>query len=308
MSFPQSANPAYASESAYNFRLHFSQKRHTKARRFSPRRSYSVWPFRSKPLLEPDMTEWMFEQADWLLTAHRHRRAFAKAQLLPLSEKVFPSNGAKGHALAERYFAQVLHYASASFLHLHLAPSVDSGRYKWDGSRYFVQPKSGAAGTYWRREGAITYDSSLLDIPADLIAVLAHETAHAILDLGAAQPPPGDPAFDEMRTDFTAAFLGFGFYLAQFRADHRVPSPEIAHEYKKLYMYYMNLHELCFATALFCAVRGVEAKLALRGAPGAAAPHLKRAFADLDRHADRVALLRGAADRVAALPSIMPRA
>ncbi|HLH50452.1 MAG TPA: hypothetical protein VKV96_14010 [Roseiarcus sp.] len=267
-----------------------------------------MWPFRSKPLLEPEMKEWMFEQAEWLLAAHRHRRAFAKAQLLPLSEKVFPSNGAKGHALAERYFADVLRYADATSLQLRLEPGADSGRYKWDGSRYAVQQKSSAAGRYWRRDGAISYDSALLEIPADLIAVLAHEVSHAILDLGAARPPPGDPAFEELRTDFTAVFLGFGFYLAQFRADTRVSSPEAAREFKKLYMYYMNLRELCFATALFCAVHGVERKPVFRRAPAAASPLLKRAFADLDRNADRIALLRAAADRVAALPTLRPPA
>lgn len=261
-----------------------------------------MWPFSTKPLLDPEMTDWMFDQAEWLLSAHSHRRAFAKVQLLPLSEKLFPSNGAKGHTLAESYFAQVLSYAGATALQLRLEPSADSGRYKWDGSRYAVQQRSGAAGRYWWRDRTIAYDSTLLDIPADLIAVLAHEVSHAILDMNAARPPPGDPAFEELRTDFTAVFLGFGFYLAQFRADTRVSSPEAAKEFKKLYMYYMSLRELCFATALFCVVHGVEQKPVLRRAPAVATPLLKRAFADLDRNADRVAVLRMATER-AGVPS-----
>jgi hypothetical protein len=256
-----------------------------------------VWPFRTKPLLEPEMTDWMFDQADWLLTAHRHRAAFAKAQLLPLSEKVFPSDGARGHALAEQMLAHVLRYSGAPQLQVQLVARNDSARYRQSGLSLPVQPKSTAAGTYRRGENAsrITYDSSLLSIPADLIAVLAHEVAHAILDFNASRPPPGDAAFEEMRTDFTAAFLGFGLYLAQYRADGRVASPEAAHEWKKLFMYYMNLREICFATALFCVVRDVDAKPILRRAPGAAAPHLKRAFADLAREADRVGALRAAA-------------
>ncbi len=253
-----------------------------------------MWPFRSKSLLDPEVTDWMFEQAEWLLVAHSHR---AKVQLLPLSEKVFPANGARGHALARRYFAQVLGYAGASSLQLRLEPSADSGRYQWDGSRYAVQQKSSAAGRYWRGDRTVAYDAALLEVPADLIAVLAHEASHAILDLGAARPPPGDPAFEELRTDFAAVFLGFGFYLAQFRADTRVSSPEAAREFRKLYMYYMNLRELCFATALFCLVRDVERKLALRRAPAAAAPLMKRAFADLAREPGRLEALRRAAKR-----------
>ena len=154
-----------------------------------------------------------------------------------------------------------------------------------------------AAGTY--RSGGfaaeISYDESLLKIPADLIAVLAHEVAHAVLDFGAGRAPPGDEEFEEMRTDFTAVFLGFGFYLAQYRADTRVMSAETAHEWKGLFMYYMNLREISFATALFCAARGIEKSPVLRRAPGAAVPHLKRAFADIAREDSRVAALRALA-------------
>jgi hypothetical protein len=243
------------------------------------------------------MMDWMFEQAEWLLTAHRHRAAFAAAQLLPLSEKAFPADGARGHALAKQMLAHVLRYSGAPELPVRLVASQESARYKQSGLSLPIQPKSTAAGTYRRGGGVseIAYDASLLAVPADLIAVLAHEVAHAILDFGAIRPPPGDPDFNEMRTDFTAALLGFGLYLAQFRADTRVSSPEAAHEWKKLFMYYMSLREICFATALFSMVRGVDRRLVLPRAPGAAAPHLKRAFADLAREADRVEALRAAA-------------
>ena len=243
----------------------------------------------------------MFDQAKWLLTAHDHRAAFANAQLLPLSEKAFPSDGARGHALAKIFLAQVLNYSGAPHLPVRLVARNESARYRQDGPGLHVQAKSTAAGTYRRGERAseISYDASLLSVPADLIAVLAHEVAHAILDFGASRSPPGDPVFEEMRTDFAAAFLGFGLYLAQFRADGRITSPEVAHEWKKLFMCYMNLREICFATALFCAVRDVDSKLVLRRAPGAATPHLKRAFADLAHEAERIETLRAAAKEAA---------
>ncbi|HEV3042599.1 MAG TPA: hypothetical protein VGY52_01890, partial [Roseiarcus sp.] len=113
------------------------------------------------------------------------------------------------------------------------------------------------------------------------------------LDLGASGPPPGDPAFEEMRTDFTAAFLGFGFYLAQFRADGRISSPAAAHEWRKIYIYYMSLREICFATALFCVLRDIDPKLVLRRATGAAVP--QRAFADIGREPGRTGALRAVA-------------
>jgi hypothetical protein len=193
--------------------------------------------------------------------------------------------------------AHVLRYAGAPGLAVQLRPSGASGRYEQGAAGLRVAPKATAAGTYRRgaRGREITYDAALLAVPADLIAVLAHEVAHAILGFGADSWPPGDPAFEEMRTDFTAAFLGFGLFLAQFRAETRVASAEIAHEWKKLFMYYMTLREICFATALFSAVRDIAPRLILPRAPAAAAPHLKRAFADLARESERVEALRLAA-------------
>lgn len=243
-----------------------------------------MWPFRRKTVLDPEMMTWMFGQAEWLLTAHAHRPAFATAQLLPLSERLFPVTGLAGHALAEDIFARVRYFAGVSDLAMALEPLGSSGRYN-DSQ---VQQQMTAAGLYQADMNGITihYDTALLANRADLVAVLAHEVAHAVLDLGARRPPPGDEAFEEMRTDFTAAFLGFGFYLMQFRADSRVSTPELAHAWKNYYAYYMNLPELCFATALFCIVRGIDKHKILSGAPSSNASLLKRCFQDLERQPD----------------------
>jgi hypothetical protein len=259
-----------------------------------------MWPFRSKPLLEPEMIDWMFEQVDWLLTAHHHRANFAHAQFLPLSAKVFSDDGLRGHALAEHLLAQVLRYAGAASLPIELIASHESKRYSASGPGPQIAPRPTAAGTYRRRRDsvAITYDAALLDAPADLIAVLAHEVSHAVLDFGADRPPPSDSDFNEMRTDLTAASLGFGFYLAQLRTETRITSLKIAHGWKKLFIYYMNLREICFAAALFAAVREVEPAMVVRHAPGAAAPYFKRAFVNLTREADRIGALRSAAKRL----------
>jgi hypothetical protein len=259
-----------------------------------------VWPFRRKPLLEPEMTDWMFEQVEWLLTAHHHRASFANAQFWPLSAKVFSDGGLRGHALAKHLLAQVLRYAGATSLPIELIASHESKRYSAIGTGPQIAPRPTAAGTYRRRWDAIviSYDATLLDAPPDLIAVLAHEVSHAILDFGAERPPPSDSDFNEMRTDLTAAFLGFGFYLAQFRTERPITSLEIAHAWKTLFIYYMNLREICFAAALFAAVREVEPALLMRQAPGAAAPYFRRAFVGLAQETDRVGALRSAAKKL----------
>ena len=259
-----------------------------------------MWPFSPKPLLEPHLADWVFDQADWLLRHHVHAAVFARAQLLPLSAKAFQLPSAGGHERARALFAQVKTFCGVAHTEMTLVERGDSGRFR-SARGLAPQPKSGPAGTYRKRNGAIeiSYDSSMA--PADLVAVFAHEIAHAVLGFGAATPPPGDAEFEELRTDFTAIFMGFGLYLLQFRAGPGPATPEMAHEFRKVYMYYMNAREISFTTALFCEIREVERSLLIRHAPTTTAWAIKRAYADLDRRAQEVSELRVFAKRRAIL-------
>ena len=264
-----------------------------------------MWPFSRNPVVEPEMAEWMLDHAEWLLTAHSHSRAFAAAQLLPVSDRVFPKDGLEGHALAQHLFAKVLAYTRMSSMNVMLVPDEQNSRFRnRTGNIFHVQPKSGAAGTYRHGEQAeITYDTELLERPESLITVLAHEVAHAVLHLEAASPPPSETDFNELLTDFTKVFLGFGLYHIVHRRPINAYSLEIANEYRDLYVYYMNRSEGCFATALFCVIHDVDSKLAVRGCIMEARATLKRAFADLEPHRSRIAEIRADASQTRAFAS-----
>lgn len=74
-------------------------------------------------------------------------------------------------------------------------------------------------------------------------------------------------------------------------------TPEVAHEWSKASMFYMNQREACFATALFVSVMSIERALPFRFVSGEARARLKRAFRDLDREAERIDALRAAMER-----------
>jgi hypothetical protein len=81
-----------------------------------------------------------------------------------------------------------------------------------------IDPSAGmAAGTWspgdgpWRK-GVIRLERSLADRPADLIGIMAHELSHQLL-LGQKRWDP--ESFDnELLTDLTAVYHGFGVFLA----------------------------------------------------------------------------------------------
>lgn len=263
-----------------------------------------MWPFRRRPLLDPEVVDWIFEHAHWLLVHHAHRSAFAGSRLLPLSERVFPTDDLGGHGVAQRLLDHVKAYAFVEDLSVTLRADPTSGRFDRHGTAYAPEPRMTAAGTY-RFTGfdtEITYDRGLVERPAELIAVLAHEIAHAVLARGSDRAAPSEA--DEMLTDLTAIFLGFGFYLALFRYETRIASPEVAKAWQTYFADYMNLREICFATALHAVLKGADQATALRHAGDLIGPdartHLKRAFADLARESARVDALRA---NMAALPA-----
>jgi hypothetical protein len=73
-----------------------------------------------------------------------------------------------------------------------------------------------AAGTWsegdWLKKSKIKLDASNFDRPADLVGVMAHELAHQRL-LGEKRYPR-DNFDNELLTDLTAVFHGFGVFLA----------------------------------------------------------------------------------------------
>jgi hypothetical protein len=81
-----------------------------------------------------------------------------------------------------------------------------------------LDPSAGFAGRTWQggegpwNKGKIRIERGSLDRPADLIGIMAHELAHQkLLGEGRARAD----AFDnELLTDLTAVFFGFGIFLA----------------------------------------------------------------------------------------------
>jgi hypothetical protein len=252
-----------------------------------------MWnPFRS-PLVEREMRIWMLAQADWLLTKHAHAIGFAKAQFLLPSRGFFISDGEKGHALAERIFAQIKNYAGVPALEVTLLEDPRSAG-EHANRQIGVQPKSLPAGTFQQFNDRIeiTYDSDLLKHPGDLICVLAHELAHAVLNFGSSAPSPTGEEFEELLTDFASVFLGFGVFGSYFRSDTRVLNREIVEEWKDFHMYYMNFNEFATATALFILTRNIDPTFALSEVRDDLRSKLKQAFRDWEAEATSIARIR----------------
>lgn len=100
----------------------------------------------------------------------------------------------------------------------------------------------------------ISCDPSLAPRPTELVAVLAHELSHYLLDSANGRPPGGED-FLEPATDLASIFLGFGIFAANAAA-----SVELHEDGTKQWKWsgYLSEPELAYGLAIFTALHDAE--------------------------------------------------
>jgi hypothetical protein len=172
--------------------------------------------FRPKRPVDAEEWEWLLAGFKWLEREfpelHVHRPL-----ALPTSE-FFPSSTTHGPERGEELMTQVKAIAGIADWPVHLVP-VQPPRRGAVNAVAALQPGAGACGSFRlgrTDEGIpvaeIRYTLDQLENPAGLIATFGHELAHYLLHTRT-NPIPGGEEIEELFTDLTAVWLGFGIFL-----------------------------------------------------------------------------------------------
>jgi hypothetical protein len=168
--------------------------------------------FRPTCPCDPAAKAWVEDRLRWLTGQFGLHVLLERPVILP-TEEYFPDPWDGSPKAARRMFHRVCEYmgvdpdavelrfydAKPSALHA-LDPTFGIAAGTWSAAEQSLQP------------GVITLERAGLGRPADLVGVMAHELAHQRL-LGERRADPH--AFDnELLTDLTAVFHGFGVFLA----------------------------------------------------------------------------------------------
>jgi hypothetical protein len=169
--------------------------------------------FRPTCPCDPAAKRWVEERLRWLSGQFGLHILLERDAILPTAE-FFPDAWDGTPKAGRRMFRRVCEYMG-------VAPDAVELKFFEDRSRRALSaldPALGIAGGTWSGgegpwvKGVVRIEVSGLDRPADLVGVMAHELAHQRL-LGEGRVSPG--AFDnELLTDLTAVFHGFGVFLA----------------------------------------------------------------------------------------------
>lgn len=252
-----------------------------------------MWPFKSKPVIDTETVDWQLGCFEWLLKEFGADLPVTHRQLILPKPGFFPVEGEKGHALAVRLFETVKHHAGMADWPVTLI--ADPAVPQFDIGTYQPQPLKQAAGTFSIQPGQaveISYQPRLIADPPQLIATFAHELAHYVLST-AVTAPPCDPDEMEFLTDLTAAYLGFGVFMANavlnFTNVHDLGGGGTAWSYQRFG--YLPENDLVHATAIFLKLSGENADEAVRHLKPGLGRTLRRCLKELDGRTDTLEAL-----------------
>jgi hypothetical protein len=228
--------------------------------------------------LDADVEDWVLETWAWLMTHLGGMQRLSAAPLVVPTRDFFPPTDAEGHARAQYIFGLIQTLMGLTDwpcdLEVYERPS---GRQRV-GHYAVVQHGKSAHGTFRIEDGraVIAYAADLVDKPRDLIATLAHELSHYILATVHA-PIPGGNDLNELATELTVAYAGFGVLAANAAFRFEQHQDTFGQGWSASRSGYFSERTWAFAIALFCALKDLDPPL----------DHLKDSPRDLTKAAAR---------------------
>jgi len=162
---------------------------------------------------DPAAKAWVEEKLRWL-TGQFGLHVLLERPIVVPTEEFFPDAYDGSSRAVRRLFRRVCKYLDVDPECVEVKLYTD----RTPGSVRAIDPEAGFAGGTWQsgegpwHKGVVRIERSLLDRPADLIGIMAHELSHQRL-LGE-ERADGDAFDNELLTDLTAVFFGFGVFLA----------------------------------------------------------------------------------------------
>lgn len=227
--------------------------------------------FRRGTLLGDELTEWQFDVFAWLLRHTGGMQAFSRRQLILPTPQFFERHQAQGHAFAETIFEQVRRHADMADWPCTLEAQEDDPNQLVAPTLLIQDAPSSPGGTFRATDAGavITYHPRKVNDPMSLIATFAHELAH-YRTARFPEPPSGGWDVWEPATDLTAAFFGFGIFLANTRFQFSQHMDAETMGWRSQWQGYLSEPEVLHMHAIFCALRNLPSAKTL--------PHLKPAL------------------------------
>lgn len=252
---------------------------------------------KQKPLLEPELTEWMFDVFEWSLENFGSDYFFKHSVLVLPSNKFFPGRADSAQGMAELIFNNVKSYAGIthwptlvmdqSACAIPEAPQISINQIRMLEDKELVSTSDALPES---QQITIPFNPQQISNPEGLIASFSHITAHYMGQM-AKQVPPGGAESWPHTTEMLAIFLGFGLMFANSAYTFRGGCGSCYNASANRDAY-LTEQQSVYGLALFCVLKGIpnsdvtpNMKKHLRG-------FYKKAVKDISLHSQQLNRLR----------------
>jgi hypothetical protein len=184
--------------------------------------------FRKKKEIDRDFYQFALDLAAWTIANFDGIEQLRCTPLVTPESEFFPSSQSTGHERASEIFNLVKRHADMADWDCDLRPVAQTAPHYLGDSVLQKFEANAPAGTFAeeiegdKTRSVITYSSTLLNQPYELVATFAHELAHLLMTT--AEDFPFDPEMEEPVTDGLAIMMGFGIFIANGSSGFRTDS------------------------------------------------------------------------------------
>ncbi len=242
--------------------------------------------FKSKPVLEEETIEWLFDSFAWTLESFGSDVFYAETMLIEPSKQFFPGGDEDVDGMASLIFDKVRHYCGLDHWPCRLIDHHEFEQSSTTDAQQVLQNLDDGTTTPL----TLLYEPLQVGSPNVMIANYAQALAHH-LGMLAAQPAPCDQEQWPHITELLAIHLGFGLMFADTAVPPRrscgsCGSPAMDRVGALTEM------QVCYALAIFCELKQIPASQALPYIKGYLKPLFKKACKDVQHRPEQLAKLK----------------
>jgi len=241
--------------------------------------------FKSRPVLDEESVQWLFELYDWALSNFDAEIFFNQTVLVAPSNQFFPGEANSKDEMANLIFNKVKEYAAMKHWPCRLTSqqscATQPARIAVPGALRVINGVEPAQVPDEDRL-LVLYDPRQVGNPEAIIASFAHTLSHHLGSMAKEMPPGVEENWPQV-TEVLAVFLGFGLMFANSAFVYRNITCGSCQPTTVNRQSYLSQYDITYALAIFCVLKGIPAKEVLKNLKKSLRPFFKKAFKDVKK-------------------------
>lgn len=242
--------------------------------------------FKSRPLLDDESVEWLFDLYEWALINFDADIFFRQTVLVAPSNQFFPGTADTSNDMAQLIFDKVRDYAALKHWPCRITTeqscATQPARIAISGA---LRDMNGveADNVIEEEHLMVVYDPLQVKNPEAIIASFAHTLAHYLGSMAQEMPPGGEENWPHV-TEVLAVFLGFGLMFANSAFVYRNVTCGSCQPTTVNRQAWLSQYDITYALAIFAVLKNIPSGQVTKNLKKSLRPFFKKAYKDVKKH------------------------